>query len=388
MKVAIVGGGAAGCFCAIQIKRRLPETEVVVFEAGKTTLAKVAVTGGGRCNLTNSFAEVKSLDKVYPRGTTLMKRALKVFGNEDVMRWFEAEGVALVVQEDCCVFPASQDAMQIVLTLQRLMRSLGVTVRTGCPVKSVKDLLEEYDRVVVTTGGFTRGTSSMLDGLGLEIEKPIPALFTLNVKDPELNSMMGAVVENATVSLCGTKMKGEGPLLLTHWGVSGPAVLKLSSYAARILAEKEYQGDVSINWMGGMNEEQVRSLLGRIAESNSQKSVLNAYPEPLTARLWEYLAHRAGVGGEKWGNLQKKTFNRLASVLCSDVHTINGRGHYKDEFVTCGGVALSNIDIKTLQAKKIPGLYFAGEVLDIDAITGGFNLQAAWTTGFLVAASI
>ncbi len=225
MKVAIVGGGAAGCFCAIQLKRRLPETEVVVFEAGKTTLAKVAITGGGRCNLTNSFAEVKSLDKVYPRGTTLMKRALKVFGNGDVMRWFEDEGVALVVQEDCCVFPASQDAMQIVRTLQGLMRRLGVAVRTECPVKSVKDLLGEYDRVVVTAGGFTRGIASMLDGLGLEIEKPVPALFTLNVKDPDMNSMMGAVVENATVSLCGTKLKGEGPLLLTHWGISGPAVL-------------------------------------------------------------------------------------------------------------------------------------------------------------------
>ncbi|MCR5003692.1 MAG: aminoacetone oxidase family FAD-binding enzyme [Bacteroidales bacterium] len=397
MKVAIVGGGAAGCFCAIQLKRRLPETEVVVFEAGKTTLAKVAITGGGRCNLTNSFAGVRSLDKVYPRGTTLMKRALKVFSNEDVMRWFEAEGVALVTQEDCCVFPASQDAMQIVRTLQGLMRRLGVIVRTSSAVTSVKALLEDFDKVVIATGGFTRGVASMLDGLDLEIEKPIPALFTLNIKDDQLNSMMGAVVEDAAVSLCGNKgangnkaakMRGEGPLLLTHWGISGPAVLKLSSYAARILADCQYQADIAISWLGNYNEDQVRSLLSEIASANPQKAVVNAYPEELTSRLWAYLVRRAGISDEKWGSIPKKSFNRLVSVLCADVHHVDGRGHYKDEFVTCGGVALSNVNISTLEAKNIPGLYFAGEVLDVDAITGGFNLQAAWSMGQIVANSI
>ncbi|MEE3476428.1 MAG: aminoacetone oxidase family FAD-binding enzyme, partial [Candidatus Cryptobacteroides sp.] len=241
MRVAIAGAGAAGCFCAIELKRRRPDAEVVVFESGRRPLAKVAVTGGGRCNLTNTFAGIRSLAEAYPRGERLMKRVFRTFNHEDTFNWFTAEGIDLVIQDDECIFPASQDAMQIVRLLCRRMRELGVDVVTGTRIDSVKTLLEEYDCVVVTVGGIPRESGySLLEGLDLETIPPVPSLFTFNLPDSPVRSLMGTVVEKAGVSLAGTRFKAGGPLLVTHWGMSGPAILKLSSYAARHLAEHSY----------------------------------------------------------------------------------------------------------------------------------------------------
>ena len=381
-QVAIVGAGAAGCFCAAILKKQAPALPVTVFEAGERPMTKLAVTGGGRCNLTNSFEGVRSLGEAYPRGERVMKRALKAFSQEDTIRWFTAEGVPCVLQEDHCWFPESQDAMDVVRCLERGMK--GADLRLKTPVTSVKELLTRYDCVVVTTGGGPKGLP-FLEGLDLELVPPVPSLFTFNIPDPALKALMGLVVD-ASVALQGTSYRAEGPLLITDWGLSGPAALKLSSYAARHLSENAYRGEVNINWLHA-NEQAVRERLQETAAANPQKMVSSTHL--LQARLWEYLLAKAGIRADiRWAELGSKGLNRLTAILTNDGYPINGKSRFREEFVTCGGVALSNIDLNTLECKQHPGLYFAGEVLDIDAITGGFNLQAAWSTGYVCARSI
>ena len=387
MKVAIIGAGAAGCFCAINMKQKHPDAVVEVFEAGTRALAKVAITGGGRCNLTNSFAGIKNLKEAYPRGEKLMKRMFCVFDHKATMEWFEKHGVRLVTQEDNCVFPASQEAMQIVHTLLYLMEKEGVKLHLSHKCTDIGEYLSKYDKVVVTTGGSPKMTGlSFLNGLDLEIATPIPSLFTFNIKDP-ITKMMGAVVEGVCVKLAGTKFKSSGPLLITHWGMSGPAILKLSSHAARYLAENEYKATLLVNWLGeNYNEESALNLIHDIIERNRQKQISSVHPEGLTSRMWSYIIDKCGIPSDKkLAEIGKKQLNILAATLTNDSYQIDGQSRFKEEFVTCGGVALSNIDLNTLEAKKYPGLYFAGEVLDVDAITGGFNLQAAWSMAYVIA---
>ena len=389
MKIAVVGAGAAGCFCAIELKRRLPSSTVDVFESGRKPLAKVAITGGGRCNLTNSFEGISSLDEAYPRGDKLMRRVFSCFSHKDTWDWFSKEGVKLVLQEDNCVFPASHHAMQIVNLLLSRMDRLGVSVHTGIKVESVKSLLDEYGNVVVTTGGSPSSEGfRMLEGLDLEMVPPVPSLFTFNLPDSPVRELTGTVVEETSVSLAGTKFRAYGPLLVTHWGMSGPAILKLSSYAARFLSESGYNATLLVNWTGN-GESQVRRTLSLISQDNPAKLVVNSHPATIPSRLWTYLVSKARIRGDaRWSEIGSKGMNKLSDILVNDTYLLKGRGQFKEEFVTCGGVALSNIDYKTLECKKHPGLYFAGEVLDVDAITGGFNLQAAWSMGYRVAVSI
>ena len=386
MKIAIIGGGAAGCFCAIGLKRRLPDAEVTVYEAGPKLLAKVAVTGGGRCNLTNSFRDVRRLGEVYPRGEQLMRRALAAFSHEDTMRWFEAEGVRLTVQEDQCVFPVSQDAMQIVRTLERCLREAGVRVRLNAPVERVGDL--DADRVGVTVGGSSREKLERLLPTGVEVTPCVPSLFTLKIPDAGLRALMGTVVEQASLAVAGTKFRAAGTLLLTDWGVSGPATLRLSSYAARHLAENGYAGTLLVNWLDAP-EAAAREWMAAAAAEHPQKQAAGTPPAGLTARLWRHLLGRAGLREDlRWAELGSKGAARLASTLTADAYPVAGRARFKEEFVTCGGVALSGVNLNTLESKVRPGLYFAGEALDVDAVTGGFNLQAAWSTAALVAAAM
>ena len=391
-RIAVIGAGAAGCFCTAELRQLRPDLRVDVYESGPKALAKVAVTGGGRCNLTNSFEGIRSLSEAYPRGDRLMKRLLKQFSQEDTWRWFESAGVPVVLQEDHCVFPQSQDAMDIVRALLRRMEGANLLLRT--PVSSVMPgstghLLvdgEPYDAVVVTTGGAPKGLP-MLDGLDLEWVPTVPSLFTFTIRDEGLRSLMGLVV-NAAVAIPGTPFKADGPLLITDWGLSGPAVLKLSSYAARHLHEAGYQAPLSINWLA-LNEARTRELLQETAAGNPRKQISNTPLEGLPSRLWNHLVSRAGLREDlRWAELGSKGLNRLVSTLTQDPYAIAGKTKFREEFVTCGGVALGNLDPSTLESKRHPGLYFAGEVLDIDAITGGFNLQAAWTTGAAVARSI
>ena len=390
MKTAIIGAGAAGCFCAIQLKRRRPDATVDIFEAGPKPLAKVSITGGGRCNLTNSFEGIRDLREAYPRGDKLMRKVFGVFDHEDTWMWFENEGVKLTLQEDHCVFPASQDAMEIVNLLKTRMRQLGVNLHTNNKVTSIKALMEEYDNVVVTTGGYHSGsTGNLFEGLDLEIVPPVPSLFTLNLPGSPVRELMGTVVENASASLAGTRFSASGPLLITHWGMSGPAILKLSSYAARYLADNGYDATLLVNWTGGDDAGSIRDQLSEMASRNSQRQVANTHPETIPSRLWTYLVSKSKIREDaRWAETGSKGLNRLAETLTNDSYHIQGQSRFKEEFVTCGGVALSNINNKTLECVKHPGLYFAGEVLDVDAITGGFNLQAAWSTGYLAAESI
>ena len=409
LRIAIIGGGAAGCFCAIGAKRRLPEADVTLFEAGPKLLAKVAVTGGGRCNLTNSFRDIAltgqepgkmRLAEVYPRGEQVMKRALRVLSPADTQRWFEAEGVRLVTQEDQCVFPASQDAMQIVRTLERCLREAGVRVRLNAPVERIEALPEGgfqilrqvqddmADKVVVTVGGSSREKLERLLPEGVAVSACVPSLFTLKVPDAGLRALMGTVVERATLALAGTKVRASGTLLLTDWGVSGPATLRLSSYAARHLAENGYGGTLLVNWLDA-TEAEAREWIAAAAAAHPQKQAAGTPPAGITARLWRHLLGRATLREDlRWAELGSKGAARLAATLTADAYPVAGRARFKEEFVTCGGVDLSGLNLNTLESKVCPGLHFAGEALDVDAVTGGFNLQAAWSTAALVAAAL
>lgn len=376
MKLAIVGGGAAGFFLAINVKEIVPQLDVTIFEKQKKVLAKVEISGGGRCNCTNTFAEISDLKQAYPRGAGLLKRLFKQFGPKDAYQWFEDHGVPLVVQEDQCVFPKAQDSHAIINCFLNEARRLGVKLRLGEKVDNPEVLLNEYDYVAVTVGG----TPSK--------EGCVPSLFTFNINDPALKGLMGTVVEGAIASIPGTKMRAQGPLLITHWGMSGPAILKLSSYAARYLADNDYQSPLLVNWAGETNAEEVHSHIINIIEDNPQKQIDNVRPYGLPSRLWDYLLAKASLKGNRCSELGKKGVNRLTDLLTNDVYAIASRCHYKDEFVTCGGISLDSVDKVTLESKTTPNIFYAGEVLDIDGITGGFNFQAAWTTAWAVAKGI
>lgn len=389
-RIAIVGAGAAGCFAACLVREALPEAETVVFEAGKKPMAKLSITGGGRCNLTNSFQGIRSLSEAYPRGGRLMKRLLKAFSQDDIREWFLTRGVPTLIQEDQCCFPVSQDAMDIVNCLYRGMQ--GADIRCGVRVRSIDRQGEAYviegecfDRVLVTTGGASGGMG-FLSNLGIEVVTPVPSLFTFEIASAELRSLMGLVV-NASVSIPSTSFRAGGPLLITDWGISGPATLKLSSYAARYLADSAYKCEVSINWMEGKSQDSIKSAIVALGEESPRKTLANT--PLLSHRLWAHIISRAGLRRDiRWAELGSKGLNHLVQTLSNDIYKVEGKGKFRDEFVTAGGVSLSSINPSTLESKTAPGLYFAGEVLDIDAITGGFNLQAAWSTGFVAAKAV
>lgn len=426
MNVAVIGAGAAGCFCAAELARLRPDFRITLYEAGTRPLAKVAVTGGGRCNLTNTFAGITDLSQAYPRGHRLMARLFRQFSPEDTRAWFEAAGVPLVVQEDQCIFPKSQDAMQIVRTLLRLLRERGVTLRTEHRLVSLEPVpspasevvespagtapdtacvaaerprwqlafsngaKEEADAVVVTTGGSPKRSGlGFLNALGLALAEPVPSLFTFRIDDGPLRALAGTVVRDASCLLAGTRFRSAGPLLVTDWGMSGPAILKLSSYAARHLAENGYSGTLIVNWSGDATDREAADLVSRLIRANEKKQLASVHPDYLTGRLWAHLLVRAGIREDlRCAELGSKGLNRLANVLTADAYPIAGRARFKEEFVTCGGVDLSEIHFNTLEAKRFSGLYFAGEVLDTDAVTGGFNLQSAWSAGWVAARSI
>ena len=401
MRIAIVGGGAAGFFCAINLKEMNPACEVTIFEKSKKVLAKVEVSGGGRCNCTNSFASVSDLSQVYPRGHRLLKRLFKTFDYRDAYEWFERHGVRLVTQDDDCVFPASQDSHTIINLFLAEARRHHIEIRTQSKIESLEEL-SEFDRVVITTGGM-QGNLSPLAPFPSKarlpvafhlspLNSPVPSLFTFSIEDPALRALMGTVVEGATAYIPGTNFRATGPLLITHWGMSGPAILKLSSYAARELHDHNYQMPLAINWISGKvdHQEAAKAEILKLQAQSAMLKVSKVRPFDLPSRLWSYLIDKAlGERAQnRWQNLNQKELNRLVNILCNDSYQIAGRAAFKDEFVTCGGIDLSAVNPNTLESKHLPHVYFAGEVLDIDGITGGFNFQAAWTTAYTVARAI
>lgn len=367
----------------------VPDMEVTIFERSNKVLAKVEVSGGGRCNCTNTFAEISDLQTAYPRGHRLLKRLFKNFDQKDAYRWFEDHGVELVTQDDQCVFPKAQDSHAIIDCFLRLSKRYHIKLFKGKKIQQIKDL-EGFDYVAVTTGGSPKGEGlRWLEVIGQEIEAPVPSLFTLSIDDRQLTALQGLVVNEATAFIPGTKMKAKGALLITHWGMSGPAILKLSSYAARLLAEHNYHQTISIRWTS-MSEAELQECLNDSITREPQKQLTTFCPFQLPQRLWAYLLEKSldERSRIRWNKVNKKDVNRLVNTLTNDTYETSGRGAFKDEFVTCGGVALNGVNAQTLESKKVKNLFFAGEVLDIDGITGGFNFQAAWTTAFTVAKAI
>ena len=389
MRTAIIGGGAAGFFLAVNLKEMVPSMAVTILERSQRVLAKVEVSGGGRCNCTNSFAHVTDLSQVYPRGHRLLKRLFKVFDYQAGYQWFEDHDVRLVTQDDDCVFPALQDSHAVINCFLSEAKRHQIEVRLGAKVNALDDVAD-YDFVAVCTGGSPQASGlQWLADAGHEIVKPVPSLFTLSIADRQLTELMGTVVEPVQVMIPGTKFRAEGPLLITHWGVSGPAVLRLSSYAARHLSEAGYQVPLSINWTGRKEPEVLQQLQAIVAQQ-PQKQLQTIAPCGLPARLWSYLLVKTlgERSRNRWQNLNQKELNRLVNTLTNDAYTTAGRAAFRDEFVTCGGVSLADVNPATLESRHVPNLYFAGEVLDIDGITGGFNFQAAWTTAYVVATAI
>lgn len=399
MKIAITGGGAAGFFSAITAKENYPEASVTIFEKSSKVLHKVRISGGGRCNITNGCESLEQLCSAYPRGGRQLKKIFPLFDNKDTVSWFESRGVQLVLQEDGCIFPRTQDSGSVTSCLTREARRLGVDVITDAGVKSVTkdgELLElafvnpertplQFDKVIVTTGGSPRKSGLIwLEQLGHKIEEPVPSLFTFNMPGEPIRKLMGIVIEEAVVTLQGTKITTTGPLLITHWGMSGPAILKLSSHGARIMSESGYEFKIRVNWVNETNSNRVAESLEKIIAEHPSKMMSTIRPYNIPSRLWEFLLEKCELPSDKkWKEVGSKGKNRLVNLLTNDEYSIKGKTTFREEFVTCGGVSLDDVNIRTMESKRVPGLYFAGEVLDIDAITGGYNLQNAWTTGFV-----
>lgn len=404
MDVAIIGGGAAGFFLAVNLKTLAPDIQITIFERQTDVLKKVLISGGGRCNLTNSFEYVTDLKQVYPRGHKLLKGLFKEFGHVETFEWFESHGVKLVTQDDHCVFPAAQDAHAIADCLKSMAIKLGIIIKTSHKLKSLTPTDGRYkltfqdphqntryfDCVAVTTGGAPlRESLVYLEQLGHHIENPAPSLFTFNIDSPALRQLMGTVATTATVSIPGTKFRHSDALLITHWGMSGPSILKLSSHAARLAQERAYKFPILVNWLNETNNETVTAALQNIIQNHPQKKISGTRPYNLPTRLWHYLIDKSGIAPErKWNELGHKGLCKLTDTLCNDRYEVNGRSAFREEFVTCGGISLESVQRQTLESKTCPGLYFAGEVLDIDGVTGGFNFQAAWSTAYIVAQAI
>jgi predicted Rossmann fold flavoprotein len=399
MLIAIIGGGAAGFFAALSAKENFPDSSVVIFEKSNRVMAKVKISGGGRCNVTNGCDSVAELCSAYPRGGKRLKKAFYTFNNKHTITWFESRGVPLIIQDDLRVFPSSNNSLSIIDCFLSEAARLGVAIKTGMPVSHIRQQDEKlvlefdkegqqqaiFDKVIVTTGGSPEKKGlEWLEALGHKIEEPVPSLFSFNITGGAIANLMGVAVDKAIVRIQGTKLESEGPLLITHWGMSGPAILKLSSFGARILSELHYNFRIQVNWANEPNNELVADYLSGIEKEHPNKLLSNFRPYALPARLWLYLLEKIDLPENKtWGEIGKKGLNRLVNVLTNDVYQVINRTTFKDEFVTCGGVSLESVDMNTMQSKACKNLYFAGEVLDIDAITGGFNFQAAWTTGWI-----
>lgn len=401
MDVAIIGGGAAGFFAALSCREHHPNARVTLYEKTGKLLAKVKVSGGGRCNVTHACFTVSQLVKHYPRGGKSLKKLFAHFGPQDTVDWFQQHGVALHTEADGRMFPVTNRSQTIIDCLVQEAQRLGVVIRTNTPVQAIYPYESKYqltvggrhtetnqvaaDCVIVATGGSPKLSGlDWLATLGHSIQPPVPSLFTFNMPQETITAMPGLSVDSAIVRIPGSKLVNEGPLLITHWGMSGPAVLKVSAWGARTLNECDYRFPVQINWLGRANEEAVRSDLLRQLPEMGKRKTANKNPFGLPQRLWLYFLARAGVNPDTpWAEVSKKSRNILLSVLLNDTYTVSGKTTFKEEFVTCGGVSLSDVNLHTMESKVCPGLYFAGEVLDIDGVTGGFNFQAAWSTGYV-----
>jgi len=404
LPIVVLGGGAAGFFGAIACAEANPNATVYLLEKSPKLLSKVRVSGGGRCNVTHACESAAQLVQHYPRGGRQLKEAFQKFGVPDTIAWFAMRGVKLKTEADGRMFPTTDSSETIARALEDAARQAGVRIFTRAAAERIELLSEggfalalsgedshgigpvlRASRLLVATGGNPKsGAYDWLRDLGHHIAEPVPSLFTFNVPASPLRELPGVSVPHARVVLAGEKLQYEGPLLVTHWGVSGPAVLKLSAWGARRLHELGYHGTALVNWAPAHTDETLRPWAQQFRLDNGKKQVAGHSQFGLPTRLWRTLVAEAGIGPEtRWSEVPAKAQNRLLELLLRTPLQVQGKTTHKDEFVTCGGIPLAEVNFKTMESRRVPGLYFAGEVLDIDGITGGFNFQAAWTTGFL-----
>ena len=402
----MIGGGAAGFFGAIACAEAHIDARVVLLEANRTPLTKVRISGGGRCNVTHACFDPALLVQHYPRGGRALRGAFSRFQPRDTVAWFAQRGVTLKTEVDGRMFPITDDSATIVDCLMQAARRAGVEVRTGAAVVGLTYAASGLgstfqvelksgeviggDRLLLATGSSPQGYA-LAKRLGHTIEPPVPSLFTFTVADPELRSLAG-VAELAQVQLVVADQKPleqTAPLLITHWGFSGPAVLKLSAWGARSLHDQHYQGRLQVHWLPGQSPDQIRQQLMAAKQQQGKRAIAATCPLALPRRLWQYLISRAAISADqRWADLSKPQLHQLIQELTQSQHLVQGKGAFKDEFVTCGGVSLKQVDFKTMQSRLCPELYFCGEILDIDGVTGGFNFQSAWTTGWLAGQSM
>jgi len=407
LKVIVIGGGAAGFFGAISCASANPKLKVALIEAGRKPLAKVRISGGGRCNVTHHCFDPARLVENYPRGGKALRGAFSRFQPQDTVQWYKSQGVILKTEEDGRMFPVTDSSETIVNCLMQAADKARVDLLTGVGVKTVKQFFDsqeqsyfqvelkngrvmQCDRLLIATGSNPLGYR-WAKNMGHKIEPPVPSLFTFNIRDPRLEGLAGVTVGNAQVKLGTGKSKLEhtGALLITHWGISGPAILKLSAWGARFLYDLKYNSNLQINWLPKSNQEDLKQILTELKHTNPKKKIVNYCPVELPKRLWQSLVNYADIKPVKvWSEISKKELNKLVTEIIQGQYKITGKGVFKDEFVTCGGVSLKEINFKTMESKKCPGLYFAGEILDIDGVTGGFNFQSAWTTSWLAGQAI
>jgi predicted Rossmann fold flavoprotein len=396
MRIAIIGAGAAGCFAAANIAAG-EDVSVAVFEKTGKALQKVKVSGGGRCNVTHSCFEVPELVERYPRGKQILRKSLYHFSPTDTIEWFGARGVQLKTEADGRMFPTTDDSQTIIDCIWQEMMRKKVVVNYHKSVERIEKLEKgfrihfadksnyEADKILIATGGYPKPEQyKWLQELGHTIQSPVPSLFTFNMPKHPITELMGVSVENARVKVMGTKLAESGPLLITHWGMSGPAVLRTSAWAARELADKNYHFNIQVNWLHDVTDADLKEQIQQLRAEQGKQLVQHKNPFGLPRRLWEYMLGQIGVKEEtKWGELPAAQQNKLIEHLLRDTYEVKGKTTFKEEFVTCGGVNLSEIDPKTMESRKVPGIYFAGEIMDVDGITGGFNFQAAWCSAYI-----
>jgi predicted Rossmann fold flavoprotein len=400
--LAVIGGGAAGFFCAINAAVQNPGLHIILLEKSSKLLSKVKISGGGRCNVTHACFSISEMSKKYPRGEKFVKKAFHQFFTNDTIEWFASRGVTLKAEQDGRMFPVTDDSQTIIDCLLNEARKHDIEIRMNADVQRIvkeengfvltlkNQKVLQADFVTVACGGFPK--SSMFDwlkDLGHTIEEPVPSLFTFNIPKHPIVELMGISIKEAQVKINGTKLKESGPVLITHWGLSGPAILRLSAWGARALQRSKWDFTVQINWLPAFNEETMKEeILSQRKLLASQKAI-HKNPYGLPSRLWEFICRQSGIDENvRWAEMPAKEQNKLIKNLCAYELEVKGKTTYKEEFVTAGGILLSEVDVNTMMSRIVPGLYFAGEILNVDGITGGFNFQHAWTTGFIAARHI
>ena len=408
----VIGGGAAGIFCAVNAARQHPGLRVTVLEKTGKLLSKVKVSGGGRCNVTHACHDITEMAKRYPRGGHFVRKAFYRWFTTDTIDWFRERGVELKTEEDGRMFPVTNSSQTIIDCLMKEVNRYGVEIRLHAEVKGVGGAAEgvdpagaegarfrveladgrflDADYVCVACGGYPKsGMFDWIRRLGHSIEEPVPSLFTFNMKGDPITRLMGVSVPEVQVKIAGSRLVEKGPLLITHWGFSGPVILRLSAWGSRELAAGGYRFGIQVNWIPAYSEQEARERLQELRQETGGRQVGSGNPFGLPQRLWDYWLTQADIAGDvRWADLPAKALHRLVSLLCAGTFTIEGKTTFKEEFVTAGGVKLSEVEAATGESRKVPGLFFAGEILDVDGITGGFNFQHAWTSGWIAADTV